>query len=124
MAAPGSSSLTLEVVTPGGTALREQVDEVVAPGEAGEFGVLPGHLPMLADLKVGLLHFRKGRTNWEYIALLAPSLDWRPDLITLTRRFEQEWYGHDESSIDALTDCSENARSILDAIRGEMRGAA
>ncbi len=54
------SSLTLEVVTPLGVVLSETVDEVVAPSVEGEFGVLPGHLPMLAALNVGLLHFTKG----------------------------------------------------------------
>jgi len=58
MASEGS--LTLEVVTPLGVVLSEKVDEVVAPSVQGEFGVLPGHLPMLAALQVGLLHFTKG----------------------------------------------------------------
>jgi F-type H+-transporting ATPase subunit epsilon len=54
------AQLELEIVTPRGVALREKVDEVVAPGDRGEFGVLPGHLPMLAALNIGLLHYRKG----------------------------------------------------------------
>ncbi|MBW2459567.1 MAG: ATP synthase F1 subunit epsilon [Deltaproteobacteria bacterium] len=58
MASDGS--LTLEVVTPLGVVLSEKVDEVVAPSVEGEFGVLPGHLPMLAALNTGLLHFTKG----------------------------------------------------------------
>jgi F-type H+-transporting ATPase subunit epsilon len=52
------SSLLLEVVTPQGIALKERVEEVVAPSADGEFGVLPGHLPMLAVLSIGLLHYR------------------------------------------------------------------
>jgi F-type H+-transporting ATPase subunit epsilon len=54
------AGILLEVVTPQGTAFTDEVDEVIAPGDAGEFGVLPGHLPMLADLQVGLLHYRQG----------------------------------------------------------------
>jgi F-type H+-transporting ATPase subunit epsilon len=54
------SALTLEIVTPQGVKLQESVDEVVAPSVNGEFGVLPGHLPMLAALHTGLLHYRKG----------------------------------------------------------------
>jgi len=37
--------LTLEVVTPEGLLLREQVDEVIAPGEEGYFGVLRSFPP-------------------------------------------------------------------------------
>ncbi len=33
--------LALEIVTPEGLLLREEVDEVIAPGEDGYFGVLP-----------------------------------------------------------------------------------
>jgi F-type H+-transporting ATPase subunit epsilon len=52
--------LTLEVVTPEGLLLREQVDEVVAPGEEGYFGVLPGHTPFLSTLGLGEITYRRG----------------------------------------------------------------
>jgi F-type H+-transporting ATPase subunit epsilon len=52
--------LQLEIVTPQGLVLSAEVDEVVAPSVNGEFGVLPGHLPLLAALHIGLLHYRKG----------------------------------------------------------------
>lgn len=55
-----TETLELEIVTPRGVVLKERVTELVAPGSRGEFGVLPGHLPMLATLNVGLLHYRKG----------------------------------------------------------------
>ncbi|MCU0655442.1 MAG: ATP synthase F1 subunit epsilon [Polyangiaceae bacterium] len=57
------AALTLEIVTPEGSKLREQVDELTAPSVAGEFGVLPGHLPILAALRIGLLSWRKGNTT-------------------------------------------------------------
>jgi F-type H+-transporting ATPase subunit epsilon len=53
------SSLTLEIVTPEGLLLREQVDHVQAPGEHGYFGVLPGHTPFLATLGMGVISYRK-----------------------------------------------------------------
>ena len=37
------TSLELEIVTPEGLLLREPVDEIIAPGEEGYFGVRPGH---------------------------------------------------------------------------------
>jgi len=52
--------LTLEVATPLGLALNTQVDNVQAPSVNGEFGVLPGHLPLLAALKPGVLRYRIG----------------------------------------------------------------
>lgn len=50
--------ILLEVVTPKGMALNEQVEEVIAPSVEGEFGVLPGHLPLLAALATGLVRYR------------------------------------------------------------------
>src|SRR3972149_10661261 len=52
--------LTLEFVTPVRAIVHEDVDEVELPGEAGFFGVLPGHAPLLAALKTGALWYRKG----------------------------------------------------------------
>jgi F-type H+-transporting ATPase subunit epsilon len=50
----------LEIVTPRGRALTAMVDEVTAPSVAGEFGVLPGHLPILAALRTGLVTYKQG----------------------------------------------------------------
>ena len=82
------------------------------------------HAVLVACYAAGVLQFRKGRTNWEYVAALSPSIPWRPELIQLTRRFEQEWYGSDVSSEEALDECSRRATRILDAVRRAGRGAA
>lgn len=52
--------ITLEIVTPKGLALREEVDHVAAPSVNGEVGVLPGHLPLLAALRTGIVTFHQG----------------------------------------------------------------
>jgi F-type H+-transporting ATPase subunit epsilon len=57
---PLPTKITLEVVTPMGLLLREEVDEVVAPGEEGYFGVLPGHTPFLSTLGLGEITYRIG----------------------------------------------------------------
>ncbi|MBM4127963.1 MAG: F0F1 ATP synthase subunit epsilon [Nitrospira sp.] len=48
----------LEVVTPEKQLLSQEVDEVIAPGSEGEFGVLPGHCHFLSTLKIGELRYR------------------------------------------------------------------
>ena len=53
--------LTLEITTPTRLVVTEQVDEVVAPGIEGYFGVLPGHAPFLTTLGVGIVTYRIGR---------------------------------------------------------------
>lgn len=52
--------ITLEIVTPKGLVLKEEVDHVAAPSVNGEVGVLPGHLPLLAALRTGIVTFNQG----------------------------------------------------------------
>jgi F-type H+-transporting ATPase subunit epsilon len=54
-----TDNLRLEIVTPKGVVLSEDVEEVIAPSVRGEFGVLPGRLPMLAALATGIVRFKK-----------------------------------------------------------------
>jgi len=55
------TKLLLEVVTPEGLLLREEVDHVQAPGELGYFGVLPGHTPFLTTLGLGVIRYDQGK---------------------------------------------------------------
>jgi F-type H+-transporting ATPase subunit epsilon len=55
-----ASTILLELVTPERLLLSDEVEEVVAPGYEGEFGVLPGHTQFLAILNIGVLWYRKG----------------------------------------------------------------
>src|SRR5579883_2746505 len=55
-----ADKIQLEIVTPRGRALQTSVDEVTAPSVQGEFGVLPGHLPLLAALRTGIVTYRQG----------------------------------------------------------------
>jgi len=67
-----AEKLKLEMVTPYGEVISQEVDEITAPGIIGEFGVLPGHIPMLTALKIGEFSYLKDgkRTfvavNWGY----------------------------------------------------------
>lgn len=50
--------MRLSVTTPKGSLLDTEVEEVIAPGAQGEFGVLPGHIPFLSALRPGVLAYR------------------------------------------------------------------
>src|SRR3954465_4116556 len=50
-----SKILKVNVVTPRGVVAHTEADSVQAPGELGEFELLPGHVPMLTALKPGVL---------------------------------------------------------------------
>ncbi len=57
--------LGVNLVTPKGVVAHTETDSVQAPGELGEFELLPGHVPMLTALKPGVLTIgAKARTRY------------------------------------------------------------
>jgi F-type H+-transporting ATPase subunit epsilon len=76
------TKLTLEVVTPDRLLIREEIDEVVVPGSEGEFGVLPGHTPLLSMLKIGELWYRQGQEK-HYLAIAFGFVEVLPDRVTV-----------------------------------------
>ena len=50
--------MRLLVTTPRGALVDTDIDEVTASGELGEFGVLPGHVPLMSSLKPGVLWYK------------------------------------------------------------------
>src|SRR5215216_3337224 len=93
--------LTLEIVTPDRSVVAEKVDEVQIPGAEGYFGVLPGHTPLLATLKVGQLWYRKGQEKF-YLHIAFGFAEVLPDHVTI------------------LADTAERAEEI-DIQRAEMK---
>ncbi|MBW8005695.1 MAG: F0F1 ATP synthase subunit epsilon [candidate division NC10 bacterium] len=73
-------TLTLEIVTPTRMVVRDEVEEVVAPGSEGYFGVLGGHLPFMSTLKIGELAYRKNG-RWRYLAVSWGYVEVRPDTV-------------------------------------------
>jgi len=55
-----AEQIRLEVVTPKGAVVKEDVDIVNAPGFGGDFGVLANHAPFLSTIKIGLLTYEQG----------------------------------------------------------------
>ena len=60
-----AEKIKLEVVTPKGAVVNEDVDIVTAPGFDGEFGVLANHAPFLSTIKIGTLHYKKDGSEEE-----------------------------------------------------------
>jgi F-type H+-transporting ATPase subunit epsilon len=63
-----SDKIRLKIASPYREVLDVEVDEVIAPGEEGQFGVLPGHTPFLSTVSVGQLIYRQGN-QLRYVAV-------------------------------------------------------
>jgi F-type H+-transporting ATPase subunit epsilon len=56
-----AKSIKFQLVAPDRPAVVEDVQMVILPGGAGEFGVQPQHMPLLSTLKPGVLRVVKGQ---------------------------------------------------------------
>ncbi len=77
-----AETFTLEIVTPTGVVLSEEVEEVYAPGEEGEFGVLKGHTELIGNLTIGRVHYKSRGTSGE-IAITGGYAEVWPDRVNL-----------------------------------------
>ena len=109
------TKLTLEVVTPEGLLLREEVDDVVAPRELGYFGVLPGHTPFLTTLGAGEITYGVGQTRerltcfWGFCEVL-------PDKVSILAEVGERAEQIDLARAEAARD---RAAALLKSIRDE-----
>ena len=58
--------LPFEIISPSELLLSEPVDSAEIPGSEGFFGVLPGHTPMITNLRPGVITLmRQGSVVWQ-----------------------------------------------------------
>src|SRR5262245_46236031 len=80
--------LQVEVATPLGLALKTEAASAEAPSVGGEFGVLPGHRPLLAALRAGLLKYHDAAGHAHVAAVGAGFAEAGPTrLLVLTDQF-------------------------------------
>ena len=83
----------LEIVTPEKTVFSGEVEQVRAPGTEGGFGVLAGHLPMLASLSIGVMVFSEQEQDLKSVAISGGFAEVRRDRVTVlaeTAEFARE----------------------------------
>jgi F-type H+-transporting ATPase subunit epsilon len=125
-----AQKLKLEMVTPAKAVLSEEVDEITAPGSLGQFGVLPGHTPLLTTLQVGEFSYRKGSdvyylaVNWGYVevaddqVLVLVETAEAQDQIDLARA--REALGRAEARLKELTPTDKEYHNMQAALQRAM----
>ena len=78
-------ALQLNIVSPDRRVVSEQVSEVELPGTEGYLGILPGHTPLMTELAVGQLSYRKGQERF-YLFIGAGMAEVLPDRVTVLAR--------------------------------------
>lgn len=82
-----------EIVSQDRMVFEGEVDAIIAPGVAGEMGILPHHAPLLSTLKYGILKIRSGGQE-EIFTIAGGVIEVQPDVVTV------------------LADAAENVREI------------
>jgi F-type H+-transporting ATPase subunit epsilon len=62
------TQIQLEIVTPDRQVVHESVTAVTIPGKQGYLGILPGHAPLLSELKAGELVYTREEVK-HYLAV-------------------------------------------------------
>lgn len=82
MADETPSKLHLILVDHDRQLLDVECDEVQVPGSEGVLGILPGHTPLIATLKVGEVMYRQGKIE-HYLALSEGFVEVADDVVTV-----------------------------------------
>jgi len=72
-----------ELVTPERLVLSETVEMVVIPGTEGNFGVLPGHAPLISSIRPGTVDIYEGQAIVRRIFVVSGIAEVTPDLCTV-----------------------------------------
>ena len=93
------TKIQLNIVTPDHSYSYE-VDEVSMPGQEGDFGVLPGHTPLLAGLRTGMMWYRQGSEK-QFLAVAVGFVEVLPDRVTVLSQVAERADELDEARAEA-----------------------
>ena len=84
----GGRQLEVRIITPERIAYQGRVDAVVATAQDGQFGILPGHAPMMVVLGIGEFRIREG-DRFEWFAIGEGFLHVLDDVVTVLTPFAE-----------------------------------
>lgn len=102
----------LSVVAPDKSVVEETVRSLVAPGIEGYFGVMAGHVPLVAALKPGILEYADHAGNRHFVYIGGGFAEVQPSQVTILA---------DEAKLARDIDLS-TAESDLESARRALRG--
>jgi F-type H+-transporting ATPase subunit epsilon len=106
--------LQFELTTPERIVLKEEFDAATIPTEEGEITVLPGHVPLVGNLKPGMITVRKGNVE-SYLAVSGGFVEVQPNsrIIILADTAERA----EELDLEKVEAARERAQQALDQKR-------
>ena len=99
----------LRIVTPDRQVLREDAEEVQIPGREGYLGILPGHAPLISELKIGEITYRTGG-ELRHLAVSWGFLEVLPDQVTILAEAAEK---AEEIDVERARAAKERAEKLL-----------
>jgi F-type H+-transporting ATPase subunit epsilon len=75
--------IPFELVTPERLIVSAEVEMVVVPGSEGNFGVLPGHAPLISTIRPGTIDIYEGRAITQRIFVVGGIAEVTPERCTV-----------------------------------------
>ena len=114
--------MQLRIVTPKGAKAEETVNQVTIPGELGDMGILPGHLPLLSGLGIGELSYTTSEGATGYFAVAGGYVEVADDdVIVVTETAEAPGDIDTERAKASLGDAERELTSVDASNANEVR---
>jgi len=78
-----AKTLQVDIVSAEQQIFSGPADMVIAPGEGGELGILPEHMPLLTRVEPGTVRIRKEGAEEEVIYVSGGMMEVQPDRVTI-----------------------------------------
>jgi F-type H+-transporting ATPase subunit epsilon len=106
-----------ELVTPERLIISTEVEMVVVPGTEGNFGVLPGHAPLISTIRPGTVDLYEGRAITERIFVVGGIAEVTPERCTVLADEAMAPDSLDRGALDAeLTEIDGNLPSLREQV--------
>ena len=77
------STIHVDVVSAEESIFSGEAKFVALPGEAGELGILPGHIPLITRIKPGAVRIEKADGGEEFVFVAGGILEVQPNRVTV-----------------------------------------
>jgi len=106
-----------ELVTPERLIVSTEVEMVVVPGSEGNFGVLPGHSPLISTIRPGTVDIYEGKAVTERIFVVGGIAEVTPQRCTVLADEAMAPDSLDRGALDAeLTEIEGNLPSLREQV--------
>jgi F-type H+-transporting ATPase subunit epsilon len=117
------STIQVEVVSAEESIFSGQAKFVALPGEAGELGILPGHVPLITRIKPGAVRIEKADGGEEFVFVAGGILEVQPKVITVLSDTAIRGHDLDEAKANearkAAEEALKNAKSDVDLAKAQ-----